>query len=199
MASERKTSIGFNLPFGFEVPVRPAVARGLALDDARRGDGSTPADRRTQAFRRRALRRVLRGARRTACCPASMMPSSKIWPNGMRGSLRFEGSVSMASRSSGGHFCDTLLGGARIVAIAFDADEAPAEPLGDRTRRAGAEEGIEHDVARFASMQSGCDAAVLRASASDAPCGRRRPSAARAPSRSETASRSASADRRSRP
>src|SRR2546430_117532 len=36
-----------------------------------------------------------------------------------------------------------------IVGIALDADEAAMQPAGDRARRARAEEGIEHDLARL--------------------------------------------------
>ena len=60
-----------------------------------------------------------------------------------------------------------------IGRVALDADEAAAEPLGDRAGGAGAEEGVEHDVAGLASRPASRGAAAPPASASGAACARR--------------------------
>ena len=40
-----------------------------------------------------------------------------------------------------------------VIGVALDADEAPAEPLGHRAGGAGAEERVEHEVARLGRGQ----------------------------------------------
>jgi len=149
---------------------------------ARHRAGIEPWRPATASVRRRGPRRAAGPARRSAYDPVSRMRSSMMVPKGTRGSEALGPSHLQRGRRQRRDLGDALLGSLGVDGIALDADQrAPAAARG--ACRAGAER-----TGRARGRPDCCCEQIrlsrARASASDAPCDLRRPSAARAPSRS---------------
>ena len=183
-----------------DVPEGPAVAGFEPLH--RRADAVDRADMlaavrsRRAASRRRAPSPRSGGARRSARRRRASSPASSSVPNGMRGSARFPSTTLSTAPLAAADGVDAPARGRDVAAVALDADEVPAELLRDRARRAGAEEGIEHDVARLRRREQHAIEQRLRLLRRMHLRARRRPSAAPRRCRSAAPSRSASAGRR---
>ena len=99
---------------------------------------TVPSARTSAAWRERASVRMV---------PGVISPASTSEPKGTRGSPRLPVLIverRIRRRLDRG---DARLGRGDVALLALDADEVAAEPLGDGAGGAGAEEGIEHDVA----------------------------------------------------
>ncbi len=175
---------------------RSSRCRRRAPAPRRRPGGSSRRGRRSPACRRRAPWPPSACGRRRAMVPGFIRPASIRLTKATRGSARLPVITARSASGQRPDGVDALPRGVDIDLLALDADEMAAEPLGHRAGRAGAEERIEHDVARLGRGQHDARQQRFRllrrvqlvAIVVLQPLARR--------CRSETASRSASARRR---
>ena len=153
------------------------------------------AARRQRAVGPHQRREALRG-RRSASCPARSRPARPASRTARAVSARFGTAVSQRLGAQRLDRRDPLQRRRDIDVVALDADEVPAELPRHRARRAGAEERVEHHVARLGRRIEDAVEQRFRLLRRMQLLVDRRPSAARRRCRSGTASRSASACRR---
>ena len=81
--------------------------------------------------------------------PGAISPLSTSRPNATRGAERLSAMTVIALSSSGSVEAIRSRATFDIIRLALDPDPAPPQPPRHRAGRAGAEEGVEHDVARL--------------------------------------------------
>ena len=185
---------------GLEVPEGPAVAGALALHlGAEAVDRALAAPQRS-ACRRPSPRRGCGRARRCSVVPGSRMPQldDGAERHARLGALRPAPSPAPTAAAAAPGRCAPRRPPRSRDRARCRCQRRPSR-LRHRAGRAGAEERIEHDVARIGGGQQHAMQQRLGLLRRMRLAAARRPSAAPAPSRSGTASRSASAGRRSAP
>ena len=91
----------------------------------------------------------------TSTVPGGSRPRSTSVPNGTARLLALAGLERDVLGRQRLDLGDALARDGGVVGVALDADEVAAEPLRDRAGRAGAEERVEHDVARLGRTRAG--------------------------------------------